>query len=220
VQVEWVDARPSDQASIEVLTPQLEVVDYRREAYPGVTLQQLQAVVPLQVWCEAAPPGQPAGRNRIELQPGGLLAIWTAPPGRAELRQVIEQVSPERIYLFAIDPGMDKLDGFVRRLAGLVKYAIKFRQGCVDLQDLAAATAQRLQAVAAGISWLQAYGYLHLVEQEGNQLQLAKGDGLQTRDLPQSQAVLQAFLQESAAYRSYFLRADPRLLLEQRSDRE
>ncbi len=214
VQVEWVDARPADQGSIELLSPQLDVVDYRGDAYPALVLQQLQAGEPLQVWCEAQAPEQPSSRNRNELQPGRLLALWTVPPGRVELRQVIERVSPEKVYLFAIDPGMDSLEAFIKRLAGLVKYAIKARQARINVQDLAAATAQRVQAVRAGINWLQAYGYLRLVEQIGDELQLAKGDGLQTKELSQAQVVLQSLLQESAAYRAYFSRADARLLLE------
>jgi hypothetical protein len=84
----------------------------------------------------------------------------------------------------------------------------------VDVQDLAAATAQRAPVVAAGINWLGAYGYLRVLGQDGSQLQLEKGDGVQTRELTQAQAVLQALLQESAAYRGYFARADARLLLE------
>jgi single-stranded-DNA-specific exonuclease len=220
VQVEWVDTRPADQASAEVTSPQLEVVDYRREAYPALVLQQLQAVEVLQVWCEAPTPGQPSGRTRQELQPGESLAIWTAPPGRIELRQVLQRVSPSKVYLFAVDPGMDRLDGFIKRLAGLVKYTITARQSCVDVQALAAATAQRPSVIVAGIHWLQAYGYLRVVGEVGSELQLEKGDGLQTKELPQAQAILQGLLQESAAYRSYISRADPRLLLELGSDHE
>ena len=70
VQVEWIDARPVSAAAVEVVAPQLQVVDYRHEAYPALVLQQLQAVETVQVWCEAPSPGQPAGRNRHELQPG------------------------------------------------------------------------------------------------------------------------------------------------------
>jgi len=213
VQVEWVDARPADQASVELPGPH-DVVDYRRETYPALVLQQLHAVEPLQAWCEAPAPGQPTGLNRHELQPGSLLAIWTAPPGRAELRQVIERVSPQKVYLFGIDPGMDRLDVFLKRLAGLVKYAIKAGQACVDLQDLAAATAQRARVVGAGITWLQAYGYMRVVGQNGDELQLEKGDGSQTKELAQAQVVLQSLLQESAAYRAYFARAGAQLLLE------
>ena len=84
----------------------------------------------------------------------------------------------------------------------------------MDVQDLAAATAQRLPAVWAGIKWLEAYGYLRVVGQTGLELQLEKGDGSQTEELSQAQLVLQGQLQESAAYRGYFSRAGARLLLE------
>ena len=150
------------------------------------------------MWCEAPAPGQPSGQQRHELQPADALAIWTAPPGRAELRQVIERVSPSKVYLFGIDPGMDGLDAFLKRLAGLVKYAINARQASVDIQELAAATAQRARVVGAGINWLQAYGYLRVVQQNGDELQLEKGDNLQTKELSQAQVVLQGLLQESA----------------------
>ena len=49
----------------------------------------------------------------------------------------------------------------------------------------------------------------------GSELQLEKGAGVQSSDLPQAQAVLQGLLQESAAYRGYLARLDARLFVEQ-----
>ncbi len=72
-----------------------------------------------------------SGQTRLELIEADKLAIWTIPPGSAELRAVIAQVKPQTVYLFAADPGLDALEPFVKRLAGLVKYALSQRGGVV-----------------------------------------------------------------------------------------
>ena len=41
---------------------------------------------------------------------------------RRELQDALEQVSPEQVHLFAINPGDERLDAFLKRLAGLVKH--------------------------------------------------------------------------------------------------
>lgn len=213
VQVAWVDARPVDDVPAVPVQPALRVVDLRSAPNAEAALRRLRASEDLEVWAEADAKARVGGRDRRELQPARSLAIWTTPPGVSELREALRRVSPETVYLFAVNPGLDRLETFVPRLAGLVKRSTQEGEGRVSLSMLAAATAQREATVRVGIAWLQARGHLVLVGEEGDELRLAAGNGEVASDLPRIATEVQALLQETAAYRDYFLRADADALI-------
>lgn len=180
------------------------IIDCRAERDPLACLRELDGAA---IWREVEP--LIAGSTRLELSRAPLLAIWTIPPGGAELCAVVAHVQPECLYLFAADAGMDSLEPFVKRLAALVKYAINNRGGAVTLAELAAATAQREITVRAGLDWLAARGqiaYMH----DGGALSLATvSTGRATAGADATTTHLVALLRESAAYRAYYRRADP-----------
>ena len=134
--------------------------------------------------------------------------IWTIPPGPAELYDALGKVSPECIVLFAVNPEMDDPPAFLRRLAGLVKYALRGRDGQVSLSSLAARTAHSRSTVRLGLAWMAQKGQIEVVSQSRDQVTLRAGRG-KTRDrLYAVQAQLAAQLEEAAAYRSYYCRTD------------
>jgi single-stranded-DNA-specific exonuclease len=215
IQIEWVDARPIEvpPVAVESQPAPIQVQDYRSERHPLPVLEQLRKQAQVQVWCEGEAVHKLGGRQRHELQPGRDLVIWTTPPGPHELSQVLQAVHPQRVYLFAVNPGMDQVGPFLKRLAGLVKYAMQSSQGQVTLQELAAATAQRPVAVRMGLHWLQARGFVHLEGTNGEVFRLSPAEGQVSVD-PASIAVrLEALLQESAAFRSYFKQAGAQALI-------
>jgi single-stranded-DNA-specific exonuclease len=215
VQVEWLDARPEGEAvDLGAMSRELQIVDYRDARDPLAALHRLQSEVELLIWCEAEAKRELEGMDRGELAPAHHLALWTTPPGRAELSQALQRVTPRVMYLFAVDPGMDRPEAFLKRLAGLVKHAVEKEQGCASLNRLAAATAQRIAAVQAGLEWLQASGYIRLLRQEGDLAWLARGDGIKTASTAQARGVLMHLLEESAAYRRYFMQAEAHLVVE------
>ena len=219
VQVVWLDTRLAPQAGADLETPlpEIQVVDCRNVSDPLAELRRLQSERELTVWAEAEAKREVGGCDRNELLPSRRLAIWTAPPGPGELRQALERASPETVYLFATDPGMDQAEAFLKRLAGLVKRAIEKELGHLSLSRLGAATAQRITAVQAGLEWLQASGHIRIAEYEGDLIQLAQGEGGKIASLAQVQADLTQLLEESAAYRAHFARAEaPRLVERQR----
>jgi single-stranded-DNA-specific exonuclease len=174
VQVEWVDARekaPIPRPKAQISKPKVRVVDYREEANPRGLLEQLRAQEDVQVWSEAGARAGIAGQDRYELGPSKGLVVWTTPPGPGELQAVLERVSPEMVYLFGINPGLDHPEEFLKRLAGLTKHALNSHQGRAKVSTLAAATAQR-----------------------------------------EVTARLKALLEETAAYRAHFARADKEAL--------
>ncbi len=230
VQVEWVDARqieePRPEGFLETLRVSIEIVDHRREPRPREVLERLRGrgdepgrgrplVAIPEVWSEAEARSEVGGQGRYELKPSKVLIIWTTPPGPAELRTALEKVSPATVHLFGIDPGLDRPETFLKRLAGLTRYALSSNQGRASISTLAAATAQRETTVRQGIVWLASQGHLVMlsIDEEGNEMQLAEGNHEVSDNLHQIAAQLKALLEETAAYRTHFGRAEKEALI-------
>jgi single-stranded-DNA-specific exonuclease len=215
VQVEWMDARPIEVPDV-VLRPErpvIEVMDYRRVPNFRSLLERLREQEDLQIWSEAGAKAEVGGRDRYELSASKALVIWTTPPGPRELQAALDRVSPETVYLFGVDPGLDRPEEFLKRLTGLVRYALNSREGRAKVSALAAATAQREVTVRAGIAWLSARGHLAVRAEDGNELRLAKGPQSASAELAQVTAQVKALLEETAASRTHFARADKETLI-------
>jgi single-stranded-DNA-specific exonuclease len=213
VQVEWVDARPVPGAPVVVQPARPAIVDHRRAPQPMVLLEQLRDQPGVQVWCEGEARRRLGGQDRSELAPADTFVIWTIPPGRAELQAALDRIRPKEVVLFADDPGMDQLDAFLRRLAGLAKHALRMEDGLVSVQRLAAATAQRAAAVRLGLRWLASRGHVRIELEEGDKVRLTAGDGASGPDLAAVTEQMRATLAESAAFRRFFSQADAEALL-------
>ena len=220
VQVEWVDARQIEELRpkgfLETLRVSIEIVDHRGETNPRKVLERLRGQGDAQVWSEAEARAEVGGQHRYDLEPSKVLIIWTTPPGPAELRTALEKVSPAMVHLFGIDPGLDHPETFLKRLVGLTRYALSSNQGRASISTLAAATAQRETTVRQGIAWLAARGHLVVLNEEGDETQLAEGNHVASDDLSRIAAQLKALLEETAAYRAHFARADKDTLIPSR----
>jgi single-stranded-DNA-specific exonuclease len=210
VQVVWVDARPV-RPSVEVVrppAPTLQVIDYRWEPNPRRLLERVRAREQVMVWAEAEDRAAVPGRDRRELAAAVELVIWSTPPGPEELRAALGVTRPERVIVFARDPGLDDAAAFLGRLAGLVKRALRAEGGRVDLATLAAATAQREVTVRRGIAWLAAKGQVTVKEHENGGMLLAAGGAPDPAEADRAMGKLQDLLAETAAYRAHFARAE------------
>ncbi|HEY5669443.1 MAG TPA: hypothetical protein VIS10_05555, partial [Anaerolineales bacterium] len=131
----------------------------------------------------------------------------------AELRAALEQASPRKVYLFGLPPDAQRLDAFLQRLSGLLKYALKGSQGRVSIPVLAAATGQREISVRLGLAWLEAGGHIVVTAHEGDEMVISLGQGSSSDQLGDRTARLKALIDETAAYRAFFKRADKESLL-------
>lgn len=210
VQLEWLDARPlAGEAQQEQTSWQtIEVLDHRTVPNPQALLKRFQDRETLQVWCEAEAAAHLSGRNRLELSHAETLAIWTIPPSSKELQLVLEKVSPEKVYIFAQNPGMDAIEALLNRLAGLLKFALNQHQGKIQVTKLAANSAQKETAVRVAIAWLQAKGLFSVMEEDNDTLRIGEGTNQTAESLPQITLQLKTLLAESTAYRTHFLKAD------------
>jgi single-stranded-DNA-specific exonuclease len=218
VQVEWVDFRSIEEPALLLSGPPpeaLETQDFRQEAHPLPVLQRLLAEAEWQVWREAGANEHLDGRDRSQLQPAESLAIWTAPPGPAELKLALSRAAPRRVALFSIDPQMDEPRLFLSRLAGLVKYALNEGGTLASLEILAAATAQRVSVVSLGLAWLEAQGIVRIELGPGGGVKLSPGSGEKSAAAATLLERLRVLLAETAAYRRYYTSSAVDLLLAQ-----
>lgn len=215
VQVEWVDARTLEAAvAVIPAAPPVEIRDYRAASNPEVLLRAVASEGDVVVWAEASSPTGVAVLTRVQLMPAMRLAVWTLPPGPHELRAAMARVKPEEVIWFADDPGLDEPGTFLQRLAGAIKYALRSRGGWVNLEEAAAATAQRTSTVKAGIEWLAAQGKLAVVERKDNAWRLALGrDETNLEAARRTWDMLQGLLDETAAYRAHIRNVPPANLL-------
>ncbi len=212
LQIEWVDARPTRKEAIPLATPALPLLlDLRDTLHPEGQIEALRlSGGDLLLWNEGG--GGPGGVRRQALRPASTLVVWTAPPSGRLWQAAMARVQPQQVVLVGRRPPWEKAGVFLRRLAGLAKYALAHYGGQVALEALAAATAQTEAAVAAGLRRLEARGFFTLEEMEDGFL-------LHRGGMPNSEAArwwyerLHHLLEESTAYRNHFLRAEAQALL-------
>ena len=209
VQAEWIDARQQEPDMVEIEpAPAIEMRDYREASSPEALLRDLIAGGEIQVWAEGLPPSVVEARTRIELAPCPRLAVWTSPPGPHQWQSALEGAQPDEIFLFAKDPGLDEREAFLQELAGLVKFALRARQGQVDIKRAAARLGHRAGTIAAGLEHLEAKGVLTIVERGDEWWQIEPATGKPDAEEGKlSAARLDAHLAETSAYRQYFRKA-------------
>jgi single-stranded-DNA-specific exonuclease len=235
VQLTWVGARPLQEPAVQVAQkPPIAVRDARwlGERGPAGRWQSEQEAMlrallddspsPRCVWGEGPDVGRlPEGVDRLDrraLRPAATLVVWTAPPSVTEWEAALAAVAPQEVVLVCLDPGMDAPRAFLRRLAGMVNYALREYGGQTRVSTLAAATAQTEWAVRLGLRWLAARGQV-MVELEGSRVRLRPASGglanvdRGDREREPLEAQLRSELQEAAAYRAYMREADAKRLV-------
>lgn len=212
VQVEWIDARSIETGTEPVLAA-YELLDFRGQPHPRGILESLLHEQPdLVVWAEAEARELPGARDRGSLTPARTLVIWTTPPGQAELRAALQVVQPDRIVLLAVDPRDGEAVPFLKRLAGLCKYAMDHMQGETPFLRLVSATAQRERTVRLGLRWLEQRGLVEVEWLDDGILRLRPG-GAPSQVAEETLTAVRAALAESGAYRNFFRTASASGLL-------
>ena len=207
VALQFEEFRVVEEKPVEVRQKKLEIDDLRLSVS---TFERLN--VETLVWAEGTDKAK--GLSRFDLHQADEFAIYTTPPSPKELRTALEIVKPKRIYVLGVSPTPAKTDEFLSQLAGMVKYVINNKGGEVSINDLVVATAQRSSAVRIGLEWLAAGGHVSNVG-ENDALVLSKGNGEANQYLQKELYVaVKGVLEETAAYRAHFTKADINNLME------
>jgi hypothetical protein len=138
------------------------------------------------------------------------LVIWTAPPSQSVLDEVIQRTKPKRILVFGLQPAITTMKAFLERLGGLIKFAIKHKNGKTTLDALASACAVTKTSIRLGLNFWETLGNLQ-VEYKEDEVILSLVDKFPNSGLKETyQLLLQASLEESQTYRRYFQKGDLR----------
>ncbi len=214
VQIVWMDARQREEAPAEAGFPrQVRAIDYRREPQALQRLEELAARPEVAIWREGPGMASSPGHDRTTLRPSPELAIWTVPPGPRELEQALAITGAETVYIFGDLPGVRGSKDFATHLAALLKSRIQQGTGSLDIEQLAGAMAHRRETVIAGIRWLAAGGVFSIIDQQDDRLTIGSGNEVSGLEKKAIGSKLAGLLQETEAYRAYYLRTPPESLL-------
>jgi single-stranded-DNA-specific exonuclease len=214
LQIEWLDYQDAPEPSITLQESPLNVdwADYRLLPPPPDIWQQILVENPA-IWAEGKVSSELNAVNRLNLQPNPFLVVWNIPPGPQEFKQALEAVHPARIVLLGNITASDQPVNFLRDLASMSLFAIHKKGGWFDINLAAAVSGHRPAAIIAGIKWLCAKGQISILQQPSlDRVQLVE-TGTPDPRLANVETELKIILRETDAYRQYYLRARPELIL-------
>ena len=205
ISAEWVDFRLTEKGRKEISSRQYEVMDHRTSSNPVQLLQEILHESPdACVWGEGQLPDSVPGVQRDKIVNVETLIIWTSPPSQSVLQEAIHQSKPEIIHIFGQDPNIDKFKFFIKRLGGLAKYAVKYKNGKANLSQLAAACAAEVTTVRVGLHYWEARGNLQVdFEQDEASINIGENN-VDRAAIDIYHKILIELLSESRAYRHYF----------------
>jgi len=140
----------------------------------------------------------------------GDLVIYTAPPSAALVRWLVAAVQPREVFLVAKLTCDDSLEGVLRAVGSMCKYALG-RDGRLALDRMAARLGATEAVVRHSLLWLESRGQITVLDWSAdNGVLIAAGDVNAARsaeDAALLQAQLSELLAEARAFRRYFRRA-------------
>jgi len=223
VQLEWVDFQVIEK-KITYLEPSRiwKIRDFRKIHSKLEKLIQLEIGEETQIWIEAGGDSElrrtgihrkieAALVDRYNIKPAVRLVIWTTPPGRWELRHVIERSSPTEIIFFCVNPNSLDFHSFVIQLMGMVKFGINSNNGILDVQKMAGHLGQREITIRKGLDWIISRGYI-MPRIEGTFEIAARSEYLKTDESELLQNQIELLIEETNAYRNYLKDIDIEIL--------
>ncbi len=209
IQIEWVDGRQGEAIEVRDFSKgrKIRQVDLRRDPRAEEEIRSWAARGRAQVWREGAAAAGMPGETREELVPATALVIWTAPPSQLLLEEAIRKVRPLEIAWVCREPGPSSPAEFTALLTGMVKYALRASTGKLSIPRLAAATAQREEAVLIGLEAIASQGRVTILSASGPEWQVAAGGSPDPAMGKLARERLGELLAETRAYRKFLLLA-------------
>jgi len=213
--LEWIDFRECEREIIPV-KPSLRKIrfrDFRTSKEQKLVIDTLMTTENAQLWGEGI--GLPISNgvlNRGKLVRGEVLGILTPPPSQDILTHLLEIVQPRHMVFFNFFQPDDRLEPFLNHLSGLIKFCINNKNGRGTLEEFAAAMNQTIQNIKLGLQWWEKKGSIHNTF-NGIEVTICLSNQKPSSDMRAITDDLQKALLETAAYRSYYRRVNPEMLL-------
>lgn len=153
------------------LSVKLNFKDLRGHESPEVILSKALEKVgeKIAIFAESSPKLQGVNFvDRTTLGRSEHLLIWQFPPTVKVFQQLLHETQAKNVYLVGVDqPELDEGATFLKRLFGLVKFAVNQRDGQVDGEKLASAMGSSKMAVALGLTVLKKVNLIDWFAEEG-----------------------------------------------------
>jgi hypothetical protein len=218
VQFEWVDFRQTRQDStIEIQQDNHSIVhfDYRNSKTPFEDLTRCAAAPGLSIWKEGSYSQKVAGVDRLNIQAGETLAVWSMPPDLHVLRHLILSAHPRQVYWFLVAPAEHQVPGFLQTLGKWVKEGLRLEKQYFTLSDMAHKSATTVDMVALGLKWLASSGHISILEESSSSYRLVSGGVPDARLQAHLQDELKRSFAELHSFSNYLLHVDlPKLVNE------
>lgn len=213
--LEWVDFHAAESGLIDLqhTASRYRILDHRFDSETSVYLKQLISDPEMIIWAEGVKNIQQQVVSREALKPSKKLAILNPPPSMAVLQKALKLVSPSEVNLFSMPIGDDSLKGFLAEIAQRIKEALESGQDELSLTRLAGILSHTTETVLAGLRWWQLRGDLEF-STNGDQVTVSRTKSQISPEIHRHTMRLQDLLKETAAFRSYYRRADPAVFLD------
>ncbi len=212
-QISWLHTRPANiQGTDEDNRSGIKVLDFRNDFDAGMQWVQAQQSKDLATWSEGLAGKTLPGTGRKHLKKAKILVIAGNPPGRHELDEAVQLVSPQAIALLGLKTAYDDPKEFLKQLLGLIQFAYKRKAGIFTLEDLLHATGQPADVVKTGLNWVSNQGEFSVTELESREYQVTVPGKCDPSTAVLLQNQLALFMEEAAAFRAYYLRVNPEFL--------
>ena len=193
------DFRPAEDAIASTTAERTAtVIDCRGEVNPQTKLDQILNQEGAQAWGE--PVTDKRMKSRIELEDRDVLALWTVPPDRTVLRQILQRTEAKEVYVFGRDSTVDEYQTFMYRFGGLVKFALEQYKGRSKIAALAAAMGHSERTIICGLEVLPALAVGATCE-NGGRVYFTRCDRVR---VDKAEEMLKLLLYESRAFRRAF----------------
>lgn len=210
LQLGYVASRPAE-------VDRIDVVEIKPKRLPVHDLRQ-DLVQPADLPADAFWLAEGTGlgdlpfRSRLDAhhaKAGCPLVLWSSPPSQALTGWLVETLKPSAVYLIGQETADDSLDGVLKAVAGMAKYALT-RDCQLPIDRLAARIGTTEAVIRHSLLWLEMKNLIRLVEWEGGDVvRIAAGDGNRPDETDRQilQSELDEQLAEVRAYRRFFKRA-------------
>ena len=167
-------ARPTENASAPGAVENALTINFKDmrnhatpEALVHAALRKLGAT--LAVFGEAAPKlNGVVLSDRASLTVAPHLMLWQFPPNMQVLKTIVQKTSAHNVYLVGGHmPDEDDATGFLRKMLGLVRFAVNQRDGQAEAEKIAAALGTTNVAVALSLSILKKIEMIDWFAEEG-----------------------------------------------------
>lgn len=112
--------------------------------------------------------GDMGASDRTTLKAAGNLIIWQYPPSSNVLKEVLDKVKPKTVFVVGQpDDVTDDASVFLKRLLGLIKYAVNNKEGQVEGDKLAALMGTSKMAIALALTLLRKVHVVDWFAEEG-----------------------------------------------------